>query len=45
LSEYNKDLAEGFFHSFEGWLLFMVALGGLISTHRIICRFRRPAHA
>jgi exosortase len=45
LSEYNKNLAEGFFHSFEGWLLFMVALGGLVLTHRIICRFRRPVHA
>jgi len=45
LSEYNKALAEGFFHSFEGWLLFMVALVGLVTTHRLICRFWRPAHA
>jgi exosortase len=45
LSEYNKELAEGFFHTFEGWLLFMVALGGLVATHRLICRFARPAHA
>jgi exosortase len=45
LSEYNKNLAEGFFHSFEGWVLFMVALAGLIGTHQLICRFRRPSHA
>lgn len=45
LSEYNQKLAEGFFHSFEGWLLFMVALGALILIHRLICRFRRPADA
>jgi exosortase len=45
LSEINKDLAEGFLHTFEGWLLFMVALMGLIATHRLICRFRRPVDA
>lgn len=36
-SEYNPKLAEGLFHTFEGWLLFMIALAGLIATHRIIC--------
>lgn len=45
LSEYNQNLAEGFFHSFEGWVLFMVALMALIGTHQLICRFRRPSHA
>jgi exosortase len=45
LSEYNRNLAEGFFHAFEGWLLFMVALAGLIATHRLLCRFKRPLHA
>jgi exosortase len=44
LSEYNKELAEGFFHTFEGWLLFMVALAGLIATHRLICHFRKPSY-
>ena len=42
LSEYNKNLSEGLFHSFEGWILFMVALMGLIATHRLICRWKRP---
>lgn len=45
LSGYDKKLAEGFFHSFEGWVLFMAALAALISTHQLICRIRRPAHA
>jgi exosortase len=45
LSEYNKALADGFFHAFEGWLLFMIALVSLIGTHRLICRFRGMAHA
>ena len=43
LSEYKKEWAEGFFHTFEGWVIFMVALAGLVATHRLICRFTRPA--
>jgi exosortase len=45
LSEYDKSLAEGFFHTFEGWLLFMIALVSLIGTHRLICRVRGAAYA
>ena len=45
LSEYSPSLAEGFFHSFEGWVLFMVALAALVATHQLICRFRSPSHA
>jgi exosortase len=29
----NPDLAEGFFHSLEGWVIFMVALALLVATH------------
>jgi exosortase len=36
LSEYNAELAKGFFHSAEGWIIFMVALGCLVATHRLI---------
>jgi exosortase len=43
LSEYSPSLAEGFFHSFEGWVLFMVALAALVATHQLICRFRSPS--
>jgi exosortase len=36
LTEYNKDLAEGFFHSAEGWVIFMVALLSLLAFHQIV---------
>ena len=36
LSEYQPDLAEGFFHSAEGWVIFMVALVMLVVVHRLI---------
>jgi exosortase len=45
LSEYKKDWAEGFFHTFEGWIIFMVALICLGIVHRLICRFTRVADA
>lgn len=47
ISQYKREWAEGFFHSFEGWVIFMVALAGLIVVHRIICRFapQRGTHA
>jgi exosortase/archaeosortase family protein len=28
--------AEGFFHSFSGWLMFVVALVGLLAVHRAL---------
>ena len=36
LSEYRADLAQGFFHTAEGWVLFIVALVMLIVVHRLI---------
>ncbi|HEV2202289.1 MAG TPA: exosortase/archaeosortase family protein [Bryobacteraceae bacterium] len=45
LSEVNPELARGFFHSLEGWIIFMIALAMLLGTHAIIKRapglFRR----
>jgi exosortase len=38
LSEYRTELAHGLFHLFEGWVLFVIALGLLILLHR----FSRP---
>jgi exosortase len=35
LSEYSAGLAHGAFHLFEGWVLFVVALGLLIAVHRL----------
>lgn len=36
LSEYNPELARGVFHTFEGWVVFMVALGALLLAHRVL---------
>jgi len=36
LSEYRPELTQGFFHDFEGWGVFMVALAALILTHRVL---------
>lgn len=36
LTEYQPELAEGFFHSAEGWVIFMVALVMLVVVHRLI---------
>jgi exosortase len=45
LSEIRTDLAQGFFHTLEGWVLFLVALFLLVSFHqlvnRVYMRFRR----
>jgi len=38
LSEVNPELARGFFHSLEGWIIFMIALALLLVTHQIISR-------
>ena len=36
LSEVRPDLARGFFHSLEGWLIFAVAMTFMIIAHRTI---------
>ena len=38
LSEVNPELARGFFHELEGWIIFMIALVLLLATHFLICR-------
>lgn len=38
LSEVNPELARGFFHSLEGWIIFMIALAMLLATHVVISR-------
>lgn len=35
LGTYNPKLAEGLYHTMEGWVLFMVALVALIATHSL----------
>lgn len=36
LTEYKPELAEGFFHTASGWVIFMVALAILIVLHQIL---------
>jgi exosortase len=36
LTEYKPELAEGFFHTASGWVIFMVALAILIALHQIV---------
>lgn len=36
LSYYKPELAQGFFHSVEGWVIFVVALAMLIACHYLI---------
>jgi exosortase len=36
LSEYNPELAQGFFHSLEGWVIFVFALLLLVGCHRLL---------
>ena len=38
LSEIRTDLAQGFFHTLEGWVLFLVALFLLVICHQLINR-------
>jgi exosortase len=39
LSEINPELARGFFHSLEGWIIFVIALVMLGGLHALIHRF------
>jgi exosortase len=41
LSEIRTDLAQGFFHTLEGWVLFIVALVLLLLVHQLINRVYR----
>jgi exosortase len=39
VSEINTELATGFFHTAEGWVIFMVALTLLVAFHRLVNLF------
>jgi exosortase/archaeosortase family protein len=41
MSEYNSELAHGFFHSLEGWIIFLIAGAMLFATHLLINRIWR----
>jgi exosortase/archaeosortase family protein len=38
MTQIKADLAEGFFHEAEGWVIFMVALVILIVWHQVLVR-------
>lgn len=42
LTQYvDPEAAEGFFHGFSGWFIFLVALASLLVIHRALARFQR----
>ena len=46
LSEIDTELAHGFFHSLEGWIIFLIALAMLVGLHTVIRRtLRWGSHA
>jgi exosortase len=45
---WSPDRAEGFFHAFSGWIIFLISLGFLVLVHRGLCWLSRqgaPAEA
>ena len=38
ISQWRPELAEGFFHSVQGWVVFMVSLAMLIVFHQLLSR-------
>jgi len=45
LTEYKPEIAEGIYHAFEGWVIFMFELAALLVFHRLLTRFTRRSHA
>lgn len=45
LTEYKPDMADGAYHMFEGWVIFMIELVALIAAHRLLSRIRGRSHA
>jgi exosortase len=45
LSYYQPELAQGFFHSLEGWLIFLVDMVLLVAVHHVINLFYKRTHA
>jgi exosortase len=38
ISQFKPDLAEGWFHEAQGWVIFMIALAILIAFHQLVLR-------
>jgi exosortase/archaeosortase family protein len=41
----GEEAARGFFHTFSGWLMFVVAFVLLAGVQRLVSRLRSPAVA
>ncbi len=44
ITEWKPELAEGFFHTAQGWVIFMVSLFILILFHQLLSRIARRWH-
>jgi exosortase/archaeosortase family protein len=44
LTEYKPELAEGFFHTASGWVIFMVALAIMVILHQALNGVYRLLH-
>jgi exosortase/archaeosortase family protein len=38
ISQFNPELAEGWFHEAQGWVIFMIALTILVAFHQVVIR-------
>jgi exosortase len=45
LTQYKPEIAEGAYHAFEGWVIFMFELVALLGFHRLLERLGRRSHA
>jgi exosortase len=45
LTQYKPEIAEGAYHAFEGWVIFMFELVALLGFHRLLERFGKRSHA
>lgn len=45
LTQYKPEIAEGAYHVFEGWVIFMLELVVLLGFHRFLSRFGKQSHA
>lgn len=41
LGRYDEELARGFFHSFSGWVIFVISIAMLAGLHKAIVYFRK----
>jgi exosortase len=45
LTQYKPEIAEGTYHAFEGWVIFMFELVVLLGFHKLLTWFGRRSHA